>query len=67
MRRSLRRQRKTNRRTKRRYISNRKYTCVKLRSKSKKHRRYGGAATDVPTGPMVLDPITNVMYSCKAM
>ena len=69
MRRSLRRQRKTNRRTKRRYISNRKYTCVKLRSKSKKHKKMGGAAPAIPptaTYPMVIDK-NNILYSCTAM
>ncbi len=69
MRRSIRIHRKFNRRTKRRYVSKIKYNCVKLRSKSKKHRKMGGAATAIPptaTYPMVIDK-NNILYSCTAM
>ncbi len=68
MRHSIRRHRKINRRTKRRQMSKIKYTCVKLRSKSKRHKKTGGATTIPPTAtfPMVIDK-NNVMYSCTAM
>ncbi len=66
MRHSIRKHRKINRLTKkRRGVSNIKYKCVRLRSRTRKHRKIGGAGA--PTGPMVLDPKTNVMYSCTAM
>jgi hypothetical protein len=74
MRHSIRRHRKINRRTTRRHIVTKiKYKCVRLRSKSKKNRRSGGAAATaapaIPTTatfPIVIDQ-NNVMYSCTAM
>ena len=75
MRHSIKRHRKNNSHKKRRghSISKMKYKCVKLRSKSKKHR--GGATiptTPIPAPattaslPIVIDK-NNVMYSCTAM
>ena len=69
MRHSIRKHRKINRLTKkRRSVSNIKYKCVRLRSRSKKYRRTGGATTIPPTAtfPMIIDQ-NNVMYSCTAI
>jgi hypothetical protein len=74
MRHSIRRHRKINRRITRRPVATKiKYKCVRLRSKSKKNRRTGGAAAvaaptmpTTATFPMVIDQ-NNVMYSCTAM
>jgi hypothetical protein len=71
MRHSIRKHRKINRRTQKRHdVSKLKYKCVRLRSKSRKHRKIGGAAAlSIPptaTFPMVIDK-NNVLYSCTAM
>ena len=71
MRYSIRKHRTINRRTKKRHaVSKLKYKCVILRSKSRRHRRIGGAAVPAipPTAtfPMVIDK-NNVLYSCTAM